>query len=33
MRLNMFMGYSDCNPKDSSIEEVFQIIRQDELIW
>ena len=32
MRLNMFMGYSDCNPKDSSIEEVFQIIRQDEAV-
>ena len=29
MKLNIFYGYSDCNPKDSSVEEIFQIIRQD----
>ena len=29
MKLNTFYGYNDCNPKDSSVEEIFQIIRQD----
>ena len=29
MRINLFMGYADCNPKESSIEEIFQLIRQD----
>ena len=27
--MNLFMGYADCNPKESSIEEIFQLIRQD----
>ena len=29
MTLNIFWGYADCNPKESSIEEIFQIIRDD----
>ena len=29
MKVNVFMDYHDCNPKDSSLEEVVRIIRED----
>ena len=29
MQMNLFKGYADCNPKDTTIEEVFQMILQD----
>ena len=32
MQMNLFRGYADCNPKDTTIEEVFQLIRQDAAI-
>lgn len=29
MKINYFMDYHDCNPKDSSLEEIARIIRED----
>ena len=29
MKINLFYGYSDCNPKDTTLEEVFQLILND----
>ena len=29
MKMNLFYGYSDCNPKDTTLEQVFQLITQD----
>lgn len=29
MKINYFMDYHDCNPKDSSLEEIVRIIRED----
>ena len=32
MYLNLFVGYHDCNPKDSSLEEIVRLIREDSSI-
>ena len=29
MKVNIFMDYRDCNPKDATLEEVVRIIRTD----
>ena len=29
MKINLFYGYSDCNPKNTTLEEVFQLILND----
>ena len=29
MKINLFYGYSDCNPKDTTLKEVFQLILND----
>ena len=32
IKINLFHGYSDCNPKESTLEEVVRLIREDDSV-